>query len=85
MEKVWDDLGELEASLEKLKVEGQKLNAKFQEIHERGRFDSYAEFEAMIEKYAQLIRAHSKLELKARGLQAETVYMKVKGRRTPVA
>ena len=78
MEKLWDELGELEASLERLKAEGEKLN----ELHkrwERGRLESYAEFEAMIEKYAKLIRAHSKLELEARSRRAEIVCMKARG------
>jgi|MudIll2142460700_1097286.scaffolds.fasta_scaffold1048211_2 chromosome segregation ATPase len=84
MEKLWDELGELEASLERLKAEGEKLNAELKKIGKRGSYEGYAEFEALIEKYAKLIRAHSKLELEARGLQAETVYMKVKGGRAPV-
>jgi hypothetical protein len=84
MEKLWDELEELEASLERLKAEGEKVNAELKNVCKRGSYEGYVEFQALIEKYAELIRAHSKLELEARGRQAETVYMKLKGRRAPV-
>jgi hypothetical protein len=83
MEKLWDELEELEASLERLKAEGEKVNA-LNNVGTRRSYEGYVEFQALIEKYAELIRAHSKLELEARGRQAETVYMKLKGRRAPV-